>query len=149
MKTKITRGLTIALFTTLIVGFVAYKSGFLGLERTSYSENADLPLPNPTDSLRKPGIMPSSKSMPLIDHSLPIVTNSNEGFDSMTSPLDEEDWRLMSSSKSGIVFQPDESIPTHSLSDSITTDSVFGHAVDSNALIESDSPLIDSKIIND
>ncbi len=149
MKTKITKGLTIALFTTLIVGFVACKSGFLGLERTSYSENADLPLSNPTDSLRKPGMMPSSKSMPLIDHSFPIVTNSTEASDSITSSPDEKDWRFMPSSKSAIVFQPDGSIPTHSPADSITEDSTFGHGLDSNALIELDSTVIDSQKIND
>lgn len=110
MKSKIIKGITITLFSTLIISFVAYRSGYLGgLKSTSSVSPNGNSLNNQTDtipkndSLKRIQMMSSSKVLILSDR--PIQNNdSNTAHLDSTIIIDP----LIYSSKSGIIVTPED-----------------------------------------
>lgn len=108
MKNKIIKGITLTLFSTLIIGFVTYRSGFLGGQKSTYSGSPNgSALNNQTDtipkidSLKKIEMMSSSKVLILRDFSIQL-NDSNKP----KSDTPEKINPLIYSSKSGIIFKP-------------------------------------------
>ena len=109
MKEFVTKGATLVLFASMIYGFVAYRSGWLGsgVLRFSGSPNGGA-LNIDSDSMPKQQmeqrvIMPSSKYMTLKQRQegtkyYKLVTDSSEKV-----PYEDD---IMSSSKSAIMFHP-------------------------------------------
>lgn len=108
MKNKIVKGITVSLFLNLIISFVAYRSGYLGGIRSTYSgspngsvlNNQIDTIPN-SDSLKRMEMMSSSKVLILKDHHLKKGDSSKVKIDSSIK-IDP----LIYSSKSGIILKP-------------------------------------------
>jgi hypothetical protein len=123
MKNIIVKGITLILFSTLIIGFVAYRSGYFGGQKSSYSispnggalNNQTDTIPK-TDSLKVLKMMSSSKSIILLDHLIQPKDSSKYKLqlDSVSRIK-----KIMYSSKSGIIFKSQDfkidSIKTDSL----------------------------------
>lgn len=123
MKNKLVKGFTLALFISLIIGFVTYRSGFLGGEKSNYpvSPNGS-PLNNQTDSIpykdtliRK--LIPSSKVIILKDESSKEKKERNPYLDSLL-----KNKSLISGSKSAIMIKPEDLVT--SIQDSIAKDTL-------------------------
>ena len=110
MKNKIVKGITVTLFSILIISFVAYRSGYLGGLKSTYSGRPNGSVLNnqrdtipKNDSLKRLEMMSSSKVLILRDHSLEISDSSKVKIDSSIK-IDP----LIYSSKSGIIFKPED-----------------------------------------
>ncbi|MBI1287776.1 MAG: hypothetical protein GC178_09375 [Flavobacteriales bacterium] len=110
MKSNIIKGITLFLFSTLIIAFVAYRSGYFGGPRTSHpvSPNGSA-LSNHADTFPKaetPGgiqMLSSSKVIILTDHASQTKDSNGVKLDS-TFMIDP----MMVSSKSGYVFKAED-----------------------------------------
>lgn len=110
MKNQIIKGFTLVFFSSLIVGFVAFRSGFWGGNKSTHpgSPNGSV-LVTPTDSLpasdslRTIHMMSSSKVLILRDHSVQAVDSPRIEIDSSITINP-----LMHSSKSGFILNPED-----------------------------------------
>jgi hypothetical protein len=124
MNSKIIKGITITMFSVLIISFVAYRSGYLGGLKSSYpvSPNGSA-LNNQTDSIPENDslirieMMSSSKVLILRDHMIQNNDSNTTIIDS-TTKIDP----LIYSSKSGIILKAEDFKKI--LLDSIVTDSL-------------------------
>lgn len=148
MNTSLKQGITLALFSSLIIGFVSYKSGILGgAGPNSYAANASIDPEDYNRSFEREEMMSSSKST-IVYHGgvldSPIIKNRADSTDSMRSSHPREDSigrrKIMWSSKSRPIFSGDEGIFATPQVDSLTGDSVSARL---------DSIVLDSQIIND
>lgn len=110
MKRKIIKGMTITMFSTLIISFVAYRSGYLGGLKSTYPFSPNGSALNnqadtiPTkDSTKRIEMISSSKFLILRDHPTQISDSSKVKIDS-TIKIDP----LIYSSKSGIILKPED-----------------------------------------
>lgn len=124
MKNKIIKGITLALFSTLIIGFIAYRSGYIGNKTSSFSTSPNESTQNnqsdtiqKTDSIVTIDMISSSKSVVLRDISFSLKDSSKTDQDSVS-----KDETLMYSSKIGLILKP-EDLKKIEL-DSILTDSL-------------------------
>lgn len=124
MKRKIIKGLTIILFSTLITSFVAYRSGFFGGLKLSYSVSPNgsaLKTQNDSikkkDSIKKVSLMPSSKVLIIKDYTIQVgdTVRIETDTSSKIKPL-------IFSTKSAIILKPDDL--TKTLKDSTLIDSL-------------------------
>jgi hypothetical protein len=124
MKSKIIKGITLTMFSVLIISFVAFRSGYLGGLKSTYPVSPNgRALNNQTDtipindSLKKIEMMSSSKVLILRDH---LIQNndSNTTLIDSTTKIDP----LIYSSKSGIILKPEDFKKT--TIDSIVADSL-------------------------
>ncbi|MCX2745320.1 hypothetical protein OO013_15690 [Mangrovivirga sp. M17] len=110
MKSSIIKGITLLMFSSLIISFVAYKSGYLGGLKSTYqvSPNGSA-LNNQTgtvpgdDSLKRIEMMSSSKVLILRDHT--IQTNDTNAVQTDSTKKINP---LIYSSKSGIILKPED-----------------------------------------
>jgi len=112
MKDKIIKGTTLLLFASLIAGFVAYRSGYFGGGKSAYSIspnrsalNNQLDTISKNDSLKRTELMYSSKSLIIKDN--PIQSADSLTISDLDSLLKRK--LLMSTSKSGTIFDPKDS----------------------------------------
>jgi len=117
MNQKIIKGITLIVFSSLIIGFVSYKSGYLDKKISSNSipSEQDKPFINDTlptiDSTRQFRLMHSSKSIIMREHTKkPINSNENQ----IDAVLKREN--IMYSSKSGIIINSADLISLDSIS---------------------------------
>ncbi len=110
MKSKIVKGGTVTLFMSLIIVFVAYRSGYLGGLKSTYSVSPNgSALHNQTDtiskkdSLQRMQMMSSSKVLILRDHSILLGDSSKVKTDSSSKMPP-----LMYSSKAGIILKRED-----------------------------------------
>ncbi len=80
MKEKLIQGITLSLFLSLIVGFVSFRAGFLGTEKSAFygSPNGTV-LNNQTDSISKAKqnkLLPSSKMLTLNSYPTSLLKDS-------------------------------------------------------------------------
>ncbi|TCI94421.1 hypothetical protein [Tenacibaculum sp. M341] len=111
MKNKIIKGITLSFFTTLIIAFVAYKSGYFKNQQPTNNSTIKV------DSIKKIQLLSSSKLIVLKDHEMVINDSVKKEMDSMSI---ESDKIILSSSKSGIIFTQDD---LKKMADSIKTNS--------------------------
>lgn len=110
MKNKIVKGITVTLFSTLIISFVAYRSGYLGGLKSAYSGspngsalNSQTDTIPENDSLKRLEVMSSSKDLMFSDSVLKIIESNVIKIDSSLN-IDH----LIYSSKSGIIWKPED-----------------------------------------
>ncbi len=110
MKSEIIKGITIIMFSTLIISFVAYRSGYLGGLKSTYQVSPNGSALNNqtdtlsiTDSIKRIEMMSSSKVVIILDHSFEVTDSNNVKIDS-TIKIDP----LIYSSKSGIILEPED-----------------------------------------
>ena len=110
MKNKTIKGITLTMFLTLIISFVAYRSGYFGGLRSTYSIspnggalNTQTDTIPKIDSLKWLEMMSSSKVLILKDHPFRINDTSLMKIDS-NFKVDP----LIYSTKSGIILKPED-----------------------------------------
>ena len=110
MKDHIIKGMTIGLFSMLVVGFVAYRSGSFGGQE-SYSavdyavnvlSNQMDTIPEP-DSLKKVEIIPSSKAIILSRPAFKLKDSGGIKKDTVSKVKP-----LIISTKRAVIFKPDD-----------------------------------------
>ena len=111
MKSKIIKGITITIFSTLIISFVAYRSGYLGGLKSIYPVSSNgsalndqtdtIPI---NDSLKRSEMMSSSKVLILREYPPQISDSNKVKIDSIVNKIDP----LIYSSKSGIILKPED-----------------------------------------
>lgn len=129
MKNGIVKIITIGVFLTLVLGFVAYKAGYFEKEDILSHLDKSYALSDSTkrDSINKLRMMYSSKSIIMSDESLFIHDSTSKSIDSSNKPntlntvsKTKKDTMtvhidsfvkanpMMYSSKSAIIFKPDD-----------------------------------------
>ena len=116
MNRKIIQGISITMFLTRIISFVAYRSGYLGGMKSTYSASPNgSVINNPIDTIPQhdslkiikstpePMIMPSSKVMIIKD---PLILKNDSNIMKLDSSLKLDP--LMFSTKSGIILKPED-----------------------------------------
>lgn len=105
MKNKLLKGLTITLFSILILGFVAFRAGYFGSSESFYpfspnggALNNQKPKSR-EDSIRQIRMMSSSKTVIFSEKSLLLK-------DTSTVFVDSSQIKKVDSSKSKIVYPP-------------------------------------------
>lgn len=119
MNQKIVKGITLLVFSTLIIGFVSYKSGYFNKHKASDNFNTELTALNskndtiqPIDSVAKRfDMLSSSKSFILREHTRLKIDSNITKID-----LDLNSDNMMFSSKSGIIINPKDLINVDSIS---------------------------------
>jgi len=116
MKKKILKAGTLILFSSLIFGFVCFRSGFFGNSKTSYSSSPNgSALNNQADSLSKIDntekieMIHSSKALIIKDLPLPDKNDSNRiNIDSLITDSTFKINPLIFSTKSAIIMEPQD-----------------------------------------
>lgn len=125
MKSQIIKGLTLILFSSLIIAFVAFRSGFFGGNKSTLLEspngstlNNQIDSVPRTDSLKTIQMMSSSKVLILRDHSVQVEDSIRLKPDSSNKVNPH-----IYSSKSGIILNSKDLnyiIPDSTVADSLT-----------------------------
>ena len=110
MKKKILKAGTLILFSSLIFGFICFRSGFFGNSKTSYPSSPNgSALNNQADSLSKIEMIHSSKALIIRDLSLPDKSDSNRiNIDSLITDSTFKINPLIFSTKSAIIMEPQD-----------------------------------------
>ncbi|WP_299626697.1 hypothetical protein [uncultured Tenacibaculum sp.] len=120
MKNKIIKSITLIVFSTLIISFIAYRAGYLNdiifnsstnLPEEESSENS-----TQNDSAKKIEFMSSSKTIIMQDHPILSKDSTKMKMDSIVMQS------FISSSKSGLILKPKDLKKT--TPDAIVTDSL-------------------------
>ncbi len=115
MKNKIIQGITLTVFSALIISFVAFRSGYFGGLKSTYpvSPNGSA-LNNQTDakndSTENMEMIPSSKVIILRDHPVPIELDDSNDVKEVDPDVKIDSSVMINpiihSSKSGIILNP-------------------------------------------